>query len=260
MDDHKKLPRLGKVKKEVLLSLHIYLGAIVEDDFPLAPDELPVRLYSAGVFVEDLLTSMSGTRHYLRPLDGMMLEVAPDKLKAEYERLYNEWQYRQWYGPELKKTEDLPPILDLEETKNWRTSALSELRDLDRREMSVKGSVKGSDAEIVNYAHLRSSKAWEKRWGSLEASCYAALKSLKRDRLIWRKRFKPENRVNEVMKIGLTMKGLQLSRTLMEKAFSEYAVKLREGFTKAGLPDTEHDKLIASFRLKFGLVRPVRDG
>lgn len=248
MGDHRKLPRLSKRKREVLLSLHISLGAIVEDDFPLTLDELPVRLYSVGVFVEDLLTSMSGTRHYLRPRDGMMLEVAPDKLKAEYERLYNEWQRRHWHDP--KGLSDA----------QWRTSALSELRDFDRREMSVKGSVKGGDAEIANYAHLRSSKAWEKRWGSLEASCYAALNPLERDRLIWRKRFKAENRVNEVMKIGLTMKGLQLSRALMEKAFSEYAVELREGFSKAGLPDTEHDKLIASFRLRYGLIRPVRDG
>ncbi len=248
MGDHRKLPRLGKRKKEVLLSLHIDLGAIVEEDFPLAPNEIPVRLYSEGVVIDRLLASMSGTRHYLRPLDGMMLEIAPDKLRAEYGSLYNEWQRRHHYDP--KGLRD----------RHWRIDALSELREFDRREMSVKGSVKGSDAEIANYAHLRSSKAWKERWGSLEASCYAALNSLERDCFIWRKRFKPKDRVNEVMKIGLTMKGLQLSRTLMEKAFSEYAVELRQGFAKAGLPETEHDKLIASFRLRYGLIRPVRDG
>ncbi len=243
MGDHRKLPRLGKQKKEVLLSLHIWLGATVEEDFPLAPGEIPVKLYSHSVFVDHLLSSMSGTRHYLRPLDGMMLEVARDDVRADYERLYNEWQRRQWRDPRGIDNE------------KWRISALAELRGLDERELSVKGH-----SEFSNPSSIRGSKAWKEKWGSLEASCYAALNALERDGYIWRKRFKPKNRVNEVMKIGLTMKGLQFSRALMEKTFSEYAVELREGFTKSGLPEVEHDRLIASFRLRFGLVRPTPSG
>lgn len=266
MGNHRKLPRLGKRKKEVLLLLHMWLGATVEDDFPLGPDEIPVRLYTKGVFVEQLLANMSGVRHYLRPLDGMMLEIASDDVRAEYEELYNELQRRQWFlscpvciGKCAERTEREEFRFWQKGQRKWEEKELClwklepylRLKELDDCELSVRGK-----SVLGGFTSLRTTKAWKVRWGSLEAACYAAINALERDRYVWRRRFK-SNRVNEVMKIGLTMRGLQYSRALMEEAFAEYAVELREGFAKAGLPEAEHNRLVAAFRPRFGLVRPA---
>ena len=193
----------------------------------------------------------------------MMLEVAPEKVQSKHKVLGDEYKHRHWFGDwdiiEVVEAGDgaRPPhsrfVEDMKgKREGWRTEPLDELHSLKEFELSVKG-----ESEFFGGRSLRSTAEWRDRWGSLESACYAALRPLERDRYIWRKWYKPANRVNKVMKIGLLSKGIQAGRAFAEEDFQEF---LDSEFNKIPLlPESVRPAVLKGYRRIFRVKNLVPD-